>query len=432
MSDKRNMKPAEIQWKSNIETLTVELEFLTPVFGGGYAAGKDKAPHQKPHDEFTPVRSAGLRGALRFWWRATSGAWCGSIQEMHEREAEIFGSTEKAGQLSLWVYDSRLSHRDYRVMELTNSGRAKALQGHDGMFYGCFPMQAAEGAQINTPGVLHQYKGTFDVSLQYPKQYLEEIRLAVSALVAFGGLGGRSTRGFGQVAETEGSNKLLSPEKVLNQIRRQGFAKVGNAVPAISHDSIHYVSKQARPNDNGETLLNSALNNLKIFRQGSQTGRRKGQGSRPGRSYWPEPEAVRHATGSRDRGHQKLPVQVRAYPRANFGLPIIFHFQSRTDPRDTSLQPTAEGKALERMRSPLQISVHRDGYSYLVLTAPRADELTLKGAGGDPTVRASITNNERQELAEQGGRSRELFTAPRTGSDYNVLDAFLQFVSNGR
>jgi hypothetical protein len=44
-----------------------------------------------------------------------------------------------------------------------------------------------------------------------------------------------------------------------------------------------------------------------------------------------------------------------AFPRAELGLPIVFHFQEQGDPPDTVLYPAndSQGKKRERMASPL-------------------------------------------------------------------------------
>ena len=40
-------------------------------------------------------------------------------------------------------------------------------------------------------------------------------------------------------------------------------------------------------------------------------------------------------------------------PAAEFGLPIVFHFQGRGEPPNTTLQPVVAGEIKERMASPL-------------------------------------------------------------------------------
>ena len=76
----------------------------------------------------------------------------------------------------------------------------------------------------------------------------------------------------------------------------------------------------------------------------------------PGRSRWPEPEGIRRATGARFRKHARLAsIPDDVYPRAEFGLPIIFHFKDndKGEPPDTELVPLVNGQPRQRMASPL-------------------------------------------------------------------------------
>ncbi|GIW75944.1 MAG: hypothetical protein KatS3mg104_1007 [Phycisphaerae bacterium] len=98
------------------------------------------------------------------------------------------------------------------------------------------------------------------------------------------------------------------------------------------------------------------IGRFRHFRQGEGLGRNPGsQPNRPGRSRWPEPETIRRVTGRRIARHARLPrIPDDAFPRAELGLPIVFHFKDKDDPPDTVLYPSAgpEGKR-ERMASPL-------------------------------------------------------------------------------
>lgn len=63
---KPEVQPPEWQAPEKPAELSLEIATITPLFGGGYAA--------RECDELIPVRSAAVRGHLRFWWRATAGA----------------------------------------------------------------------------------------------------------------------------------------------------------------------------------------------------------------------------------------------------------------------------------------------------------------------------------------------------------------------
>ena len=96
---------------------------------------------------------------------------------------------------------------------------------------------------------------------------------------------------------------------------------------------------------------------LRDFRQGERVGRNpRSTGKTPGRSRWPEPEAVRRATKMRLGKHAPLEgVPNNVYPRAEFGLPIVFHFKNndKGEPKDTELIPLIDGEPKQRMASPV-------------------------------------------------------------------------------
>jgi len=114
------------------------------------------------------------------------------------------------------------------------------------------------------------------------------------------------------------------------------------------------------PSDDPMEVWREVIKTFRKFRQGEGLGRNRGKSgpNRPGRSRFPEPETIRRVTGQRAPLHQRLEhIPDDAFPRAEFGLPIIFHFKDKTDPSDTALYPVdpdgMDGKKWERMSSPL-------------------------------------------------------------------------------
>jgi len=79
-----NVAPVDIDSK---QSLTATIDVITPIYGGGAQAGKS--------DDRDIIRVPTIRGRLRFWWRATIGAKYQSIEEMRQREFEIWGGTQK-------------------------------------------------------------------------------------------------------------------------------------------------------------------------------------------------------------------------------------------------------------------------------------------------------------------------------------------------
>ena len=93
--------------------------------------------------------------------------------------------------------------------------------------YGAFPLQPSREAQRNRerPGVLHNYGSSiFSIRFMYPKE-LRRRDAALWAWETFGGLGGRTRRGFGAILR-EGGRRLDDVESELSNYRRIRIAGV--------------------------------------------------------------------------------------------------------------------------------------------------------------------------------------------------------------
>jgi len=81
-------------------------------------------------------------------------------------------------------------------------------------------------------------------------------------------------------------------------------------------------------------------------------GRNPGTGAnRPGRSRWPEADAIRRLSGQYARAHRPEHPAGSAFPRADLGAPIVFHFKDSSDPPDHTLEPRTNKSG--RMASPV-------------------------------------------------------------------------------
>jgi CRISPR-associated protein Cmr1 len=180
----------------------------------------------------------------------------------------------------------------------------------------------------------------------------EDIETAVWAWVNFGGLGARTRRGCGALLCQEFAPRDIN--ELDRWFKNASFNSASDvrAWPAMPSGAL--VGNQAEaPID----VWKKAISLLQALRQGEGVGRNPGQQhSRPGRSRWPEPETIRRVTGRRSSQHIRLAhVPDDAFPRAEFGLPIVFHFQGQGEPPDTVLYPSSapDGEGRERMASPL-------------------------------------------------------------------------------
>ena len=164
-----------------------------------------------------------------------------------------------------------------------------------------------------------------------------------------------------------------------------------------------------------------AIAPLRKFRQGENEGRK----GRNGPSLWPEPDAIRLITSRRPKGA----APTKAFPRAAFGLPIIFHFPQRGEPPQTELYPFyPDGVSCGRMASSLVIKP-------LVLQSGRALPIILRLDAPLPEGLGLRDTESRRELLADGvdgsaivGPKLASIVQPlarsRTGS---AVDAFLAY-----
>jgi CRISPR-associated protein Cmr1 len=310
------------------EKMELNVRVVTPMFGGGVEPG---AP-----DSVTPIRVPSIRGHLRFWWRATRGAAFATVEELRRREVEVWGDTENPSKV---------------IIATTVNSPSRLPQGksfprfekdHPG--YALFPFQG--NVRKNEPIGKGTYGVKFRVNGTFPSYLANDVNAALWAWLNFGGLGARTRRGCGALHCKEFAPSGAAQDAIRNWIA-VWWRKLALSDSKIQRDwpvlrpSV-FVPKE--PLDKPLMAWNRVVDLLHQFRQGKNIGRNPGQDNRPGRSRWPEPEAVRRATGgSRAKMHQRLGhIPDNVYPRAEFGLPIIFHFkdQNAGDPYDTSLEPT--------------------------------------------------------------------------------------------
>ncbi len=370
-------------------------KLITPLFSGGVEAGKP--------DPVTPVRGTEIRGHLRFWWRATRGGQFANLDEMRAEEGKIWGSASTPSMVIVNITDTQAG----TPMVVKDSVRGQQREvniGDPGQLYGyvAFPLRGDE----NTPPGRVYENASFTLRLDFPKQFQDDIKAALWAWETFGGIGARTRRGFGALqcidcqqitadgVKRSAANDWLwsyQPEKAVEMIRNHiqtlvSEGKFHNDIPHLSRNPNSF--KVTGAQNNALAPWRALIQSLKEFRQ-SRAGQRGF-----GRSHWPEPDAIRHLTGqSLKRKNHDVPVhseRIDKFPRAVFGLPIIFEFKQGdshpTDPDRDPRKTELKGANHDRLASPLIIRplACKDGKYVglaLVLEGPRVPPGGLKLAG---------------------------------------------------
>ncbi len=297
-----------------------EYELITPLFGGGVEPGMS--------DPVTTIRATEIRGHLRFWWRATRGGqFDGDLQEMKKAEDRLWGAASSGN-------DTLPSQVNIQVVP-TNRGRKFIARNNRGEEVGVFDINSPFGyvAFPLRDRRQHVIEGVkFKLNIRYPSASRTDIEAALWAWETFGGIGGRTRRGFGAIKLLSIDGRLQplpnANAKQVHQLITQKFAthlaagKLPPDLPCISKDSRDLVVTELH----GIAIdaWKYLIKRLREFRQKRNQGN---QQNRPGRSQWPEPDAIRRITRRASARHRQPLSRLDVFPRAEFGLPIVFKFK---------------------------------------------------------------------------------------------------------
>lgn len=308
---------------------TYKCKLVTPMYGGGVRAGEV--------DRASPIRAPSIRGQLRFWWRIACGPFASSAA-MFQRESALWGGIADTGPTASQVTVK------VTCAPVTDAQLMPSDAEHDpGVRYAFGPATINGVAQWLRPAY------SFSLALRYPLAVEEEVQAALRWWASFGGLGARTRRGFGAIQVDE-----------LEPLTADAVAAAGG-----------WLRCSGAGGSRAESEWKRAIGRMYDYRQKGGTGRRAGS-PRPGRSFWPEPDQIRRFTG-RDANGRHVPEHPagNCFPRAAFGLPILFEFKgSPGEPQKTELLP-AGGE--ERMASPLILRPYWTGQRW------RAAALLLPG-----------------------------------------------------
>lgn len=373
-------KPLKVNPHRDISTQIYNIQVITPIFGGGIKAGEN--------DHMTLIRPSSIRGHLRFFWRATRGTRFNAVSELRQREGEIWGTTENPSKIALEV-EMKSPGKTYPCAYFPEDKNFPRFEKNHPS-YALFPFQGNKRDGI--PPAKCTSNVSFELKLTYPQNLSHDVDAAVWAWTNFGGIGARVRRGCGALYCKE-----LSPKREsLSSWYKSSLESFGVDL-SLSPEWPILPERFLVRESNGNNVLQEwaeVVGLMQTFRQGQGVGRNPGSShNRPGRSRWPEPESIRQATSSRSTRHALMPmIPYYAFPRAELGLPIVFHFKDIGDPKDTELYPVIEGQKKTRMASPLILRpiICRNGevlQLILRLNSPVPDEVVLEKAPKSPTFK---------------------------------------------
>ena len=317
-----------------LEWHTLSCELVTPMYGGGVKS--------VVVDEQMPIRASSIRGQLRFWWRLLAKQkWqLGTDKQIQQQEFALWGGMGASDE------DGTASQVFLRVSGVPSSNKIRqSLVDYDDsslsqLRYVLFPAYnetdpALQPHKLLKPEISWKLAFAFSPLLTKDNKRKKQVIETLQWWASFGGLGFRSRKGLGSVRVIESTDypqiaKLPSPDQ-------------------ISAANCHLIQRNSTTN--ALSALQTAVTKLSEFRQSPGVGRNPGQQrNRPGRSRWPEPDALRRINNTHHSDHAPEHLAGNVFPRAVFGMPILFPFVGRGEPNGDNTVSPAEG---ERLASPL-------------------------------------------------------------------------------
>lgn len=373
----------DISHASKCDEMTIKgIKVITPIVGGGTTADV--------FDISSPVRSSSIRGQLRFWWRATRGAAFTTSKELFAREAEIWGSSDNPSPTTILV--SAVTNASVRM---DGNGMPFGFARYGDESYVLFPsINNRKESKVGKEGL------NFTLTIKYKKDHAIDIKCALWAWLNFGGIGARTRRGCGALYCEEFAIKADDIKQIKDSLKNKIETY---ELQQISNGTVYDWAVFEKCVCLGKETIDAmaAWKNIisvyRYFRQGVGFARNVGSvGNRPGRSLWPEADSIRVSQNRRDRAHIPFKNNPWGFPKAIFGMPIIFHFKDRDDPFDTTVAPLNEGgnADLQRMASPVvlrPIGVKTNaGQSVfypmaLLLHTKMPEKIKISWAGGSET-----------------------------------------------
>jgi CRISPR-associated protein Cmr1 len=340
---------------SEVVVQTRMYRLITPLFGGGVVAGVN--------DPDNLIRPTGIRGQLRFWWRATHGWQYGKdLNAMKSREDQIWGTANLTSHEPEETTASKPGYKTVHMMvEVIDGGdsvkpfvkgdkRAQKIPD-----YAAFPLRPDDKTVNNVHTDV-----TFLLTLIFAREVWQEVQDTLWAWETFGGVGARTRRGFGalKLEEIDGqavSNDYFPPARAqeaknwlsrrIARYQSKESNQITGEVPHLSLSSITPIGLAYRDASKSWKVL---IDKLQRFRQ-QRIDRTTGRYSLFGKSLWPEVTALR----KRIYPERTIDATPDTFPRAAFGLPIVFHLPHDQEAGKPTITLQGPSKETERLASPL-------------------------------------------------------------------------------
>jgi CRISPR-associated protein Cmr1 len=332
-------------------SLSLDLQTITPVFGGGTITGEP--------DTLLPFRPRAIKNSLRHWW------WLLNRQKLEYKEnneklykdmTEIWGgSSEQDGSSNRSKIRVRVQAEPLTTAHKIQSTDTEYKNLEYILWMTKQGEQEKTGATLIKPGYKFSMRIDIDRSLT---AHLGMLNTVIHAWLHFGGVGARTTRGLGKVQVNSCISQPGLDIKKFFSIGDEWFIDFNKSVPQPP------VIKRKEEFSNPTRALEYVVTAFRSFRQARQYGLlpTSGKVMRVNRSFWPKADVIRFMTKkypSYHAPHEKINSNLLPTPELLFGAPIVYKFKDKKDPSPGSLTFSKNKNCFERYASPLLLTVLR-------------------------------------------------------------------------
>lgn len=328
--------------------IELEIRALAPIFKGGSTTTQI--------DEGRPFRTPSIRGALRYWWRATSTF--ADVEQLRAGEKALFGGVH-GGPVASAVSVVVLRQQSTPGPRPSNKPYAFGFTGKDD--------EEARDRQVHMNAT-----GTLRVEWRDDSDG-EEVKRALKAWLLFGGIGGRSRRGAGSIWWDEGIDRPSTIDNYIAAWRRLVPERATRPWPTLAGSVLLVGPARA----SADAAWNEGLDGMRDIRA-SRDVRQGFLGVRGNDLFeWKREDYLRFGQAGQFRSS-----------RAALGLPIRF--------QGTKGTYILNAQGYKRYPSPLHLKVVQFGSDFhpvmLVLRGPMPTDVsadkTKKEKGG--TTRGTV------------------------------------------
>lgn len=398
---------ATVHHKDRWHSVRLELETITPVYGGGTTAGEP--------DLLLPFRPRAVKNSLRHWWwvlnrhkpeykddsvklyKDMTAIWGGASDKDSEsqrakvrvrvevepldedkvmpympyriskhretQQLKLQTTVEAPHFYALWMLkpkDAKLQDLHVKLQSIkdspghacttTNKKFAEKLTKIQGLFVDKnMPVRS-----IVVPGI--DWSLSFDMDKLLTQEQKIQVRDSLHAWLMLGGIGARTTRGLGR--------SLLKDK----QTETKAFQSLSDIwKPDLAWFTHAFGNRYALRSDHQSNPMASWETSLKLYKGFRQARQEDDRQRRMKQSYGHLANSLRKLTGK--EGHP-LPPTLKAsrgypIPEVMFGAPINYQFitkpGNKPEPTDGKIHLSKDDAIFDRYTSPLLVTCVRDG-----------------------------------------------------------------------